>query len=140
MSRMTEHDSVAQDERPLFQSMRRGWVRRCPQCGKDRLFSGYLTVRDHCGTCGEAFHHHRADDLPAWATILIVGHLLASTILTVEQSWHPPYWVHFTLWPVLGVAISLYLLPRLKGAVVGMQWANRMHGFGRSGGPARSLD
>ena len=28
------------------------------------------------------------------------------------------------------VALSLYLLPRLKGALVGVQWAKRMHGFG----------
>jgi len=29
------------------------------------------------------------------------------------------------------VALSLYLLPRLKGALVAVQWARRMHGFGR---------
>ena len=28
------------------------------------------------------------------------------------------------------VALSLYLLPRLKGALVALQWAHRMHGFG----------
>jgi len=27
-------------------------------------------------------------------------------------------------------ALSLYLLPRLKGVIVGLQWAKRMHGFG----------
>lgn len=133
-------DANAPPERPLFQSMRLGWRRRCPQCGKAPLFSGYLSVRDHCGNCGEAFHHHRADDLPAWATILIVGHLLAGSILTAEQGWQPPFWVHVTVWPALGAAISLFLLPRLKGAVVAMQWANRMHGFDQAGGPDRPLD
>ena len=28
------------------------------------------------------------------------------------------------------VALSLFLLPRLKGALVALQWAKRMHGFG----------
>jgi uncharacterized protein (DUF983 family) len=28
------------------------------------------------------------------------------------------------------VGLSLFLLPRLKGMVVAMQWARRMHGFG----------
>ena len=28
------------------------------------------------------------------------------------------------------VALSLWLLPRLKGAMVAIQWAKRMHGFG----------
>jgi len=134
------HPSTPQEDRPLLQSVLRGWARRCPNCGKAPLLEGYLKVRDHCGNCGEAFHHHRADDMPAWATILIVGHLLAGSILTAEQTWQPPIWVHFTLWPALGAAISLFLLPRLKGAVVGMQWANRMHGFDHPNGPARSLD
>jgi uncharacterized protein (DUF983 family) len=31
------------------------------------------------------------------------------------------------------VALSLYLLPRLKGVMVAIQWARRMHGFGTSG-------
>jgi uncharacterized protein (DUF983 family) len=28
------------------------------------------------------------------------------------------------------VALSLYLLPRLKGVMIAIQWARRMHGFG----------
>lgn len=31
---------------------------------------------------------------------------------------------------VLTVGLSLYLLPRLKGALIALQWAKRMHGFG----------
>lgn len=27
------------------------------------------------------------------------------------------------------VALSLWLLPRLKGALVALQWSRRMHGF-----------
>lgn len=127
---MSQNEARVGEDRPLLQSVLRGWARRCPHCNAAPLFSGYLQVRDHCENCGEAFHHHRADDLPSWAAILIVGHLLASAILTVEQLFRPPYWVHATVWPVLGVALCLLLLPRLKGAVVGMQWANRMHGFG----------
>jgi uncharacterized protein (DUF983 family) len=31
------------------------------------------------------------------------------------------------------VALSLWLLPRLKGVFVGLQWAKRMHGFADGG-------
>lgn len=120
----------AEEDRPVLRSILRGWTGRCPHCDSAPLFARYLQVRDHCEACGEAFHHHRADDLPAWGAILIVGHLLASAILTIEQSFRPPYWVHVAVWPILGLGLCLVLLPRLKGAVVGMQWANRMHGFG----------
>ena len=34
---------------------------------------------------------------------------------------------------VVFVALSLWLLPRLKGVFVGLQWAKRMHGFGGAG-------
>ena len=36
----------------------------------------------------------------------------------------------FTVFAVGCVALSLYLLPRLKGAIVAYQWARRMNGFG----------
>ena len=44
-----------------------------PACGEGPLMAGYLTVRDACPACGTELHHHRADDGPAWATILIAG-------------------------------------------------------------------
>jgi hypothetical protein len=32
--------------------------------------------------------------------------------------------------------LSLWLLPRVKGALIGLQWAFRMHGFGSGPDPA----
>jgi uncharacterized protein (DUF983 family) len=34
-----------------------------------------------------------------------------------------------SLWLPLVVVLSLTLLPAVKGAIVGLQWALRMHGF-----------
>lgn len=62
-------------ERNLKQAMLRGAMRHCPACGKGRLFDGYLTVRDCCAECGEDLSHQRADDGPAYLTILLVSHL-----------------------------------------------------------------
>ena len=123
-------DRTPEAKRPLLPALRRGWRRRCPGCGGGPMMQGYLDVREACAACGEALHHHRADDLPAWATILIVGHVLAAMLLTVEDTLRPPIWVHYAVWPTLTLAMSLWLLPRIKGAVVAMQWAWRMHGFG----------
>jgi hypothetical protein len=33
------------------------------------------------------------------------------------------------LWPLLTVALSLAMLQPVKGVIVALQWANRMHGF-----------
>lgn len=80
-------------------------------------------------------HHHRADDAPAYFVILLVGHIVVPLALALEIAYAPPYWVHFTIWLSLTVALALSLLQPIKGAIVGWQWANRMHGFGP---PAKS--
>jgi uncharacterized protein (DUF983 family) len=97
------------------------------------MLEGYLTVRRSCASCGEPLHHHRADDMPAWAVILIVGHVLIFGLVTVETALNPPIWVHWAIWPALTLLMTLWLLPRVKGTIVAFQWATRMHGFGASG-------
>lgn len=122
-------------ERPVGTALLRGWRGRCPSCGGGPMMSGYLRVRPVCASCGEELFHHRADDAPAWATILIVGHVLVSALLFVETNFAPPLWVHWAVWPVLTLGLTMWLLPRLKGMIVAMQWAWRMHGFDDRAGP-----
>lgn len=117
-------------ERPLRQAVLRGWRLRCPSCGAGPLLTGYLKVRDACPVCSEALHHHRADDGPAYLTILIVGHVMAPLILWVYPTFRPDPMTLTTIFSIGCVALSLYLLPRLKGVIVGFQWSRRMHGFG----------
>src|SRR5690606_36733457 len=86
-----------------------------------------------CPRNGEDLSHHRADDAPPYFTILIVGHVIVSLLLGVEMEYRPPIWVHLALWLPLTVLMSLALLPPIKGAIVGLQWALYMHGFHPSG-------
>lgn len=116
--------------RPLWPAVAKGWRRRCPNCGNGPLLKGYLSVTPTCPVCREELHHHRADDGPAYLTILIVGHLMAPLLLFAFVTWRPDPLILFTIFAVGCVALSLYLLPRLKGAIVGFQWARLMHGFG----------
>ena len=116
-------------ERPVKPAMLRGWRRRCPNCGSGPLMSGFLKVRDTCTSCDEELHHHRADDGPAYLTILIVGHLMAPLLLYVFTKFRPEPIVLITIFTIGCVALSLLLLPRLKVMIVGIQWAKRMNGF-----------
>ena len=117
-------------DRDASQALWRGFRGRCPACGRGRVLRGYLAVADACDACGQAFHHHRADDAPAWATMVVVGHLMAPLIV-MAMAWKAvPVWVHSTVWPLVALGLCLALLPPIKGAVVGYQWAHRMHGFG----------
>jgi uncharacterized protein (DUF983 family) len=121
---------AAEDDRPSWPAVRRGFLRRCPHCGEGRLFDGYLKVTDSCAACGEVLKHHRADDGPAYLTILVVGHILGFAMHFIWVQFRPEPMVFATLLSVLAVGLSLWLLPRFKGAIVGFQWARRMHGFG----------
>jgi uncharacterized protein (DUF983 family) len=93
------------------------------------MFRAWLKVADQCPSCGEALHHQRADDAPAYFVILIVGHIVVPIALSVETAFAPSYWLHAALWAPLTLGLSLYLLQPVKGALVGLQWALRMHGF-----------
>ncbi len=111
------------------QAMWRGFTCSCPACGKGRLFGKYLKVADTCSACGEELHHHQADDAPPYFTMMIVGHIVVPLVLVVEKIWHPDVSVHFMLWTAVVLSMTFALMPAVKGAIVGLQWANRMHGF-----------
>ena len=117
-------------KRDVRQAMWRGFRETCPHCGEGRLFGRYLKVVPRCESCGEDMSHQRADDAPPYVTMMIVGHLLILGVALLEDTYAPPTWVHLAIWLPLVVVLSLALLPRVKGAIVGLQWANRMHGFG----------
>jgi uncharacterized protein (DUF983 family) len=123
------HSMDAVPSRDVWSAMLRGWRGRCPNCGDGRMFRAFLKVADHCPACGEALHHQRADDAPAYFVILIVGHIVVPIALAVETAFTPPYWLHALLWLPLTVGMSLALLQPIKGTLVGLQWALRMHGF-----------
>lgn len=104
----------------------------CPNCGDAPLFNGYLKVADTCPSCQEELHHHRADDGPAYLTILLVAHILGFAIHIMWAFFRPEPLVMATILTIGAVGLSLFLLPRLKGMIVAIQWARRMHGFGGS--------
>ena len=129
---MTQTD-FAISERPTGQAVLRGLKRRCPNCGQGHMFNGYLTVADSCDHCGEDLSHQKADDGPAWLTMIIVGHLMAPLLHIYFVHFRPEPLVLFGVFAVGCTALALALLPRLKGLIVGFQWARRMHGFGHNG-------
>ncbi|HLH51135.1 MAG TPA: DUF983 domain-containing protein [Roseiarcus sp.] len=122
---------TAEPQRDLGRAMRRGFVERCPHCGEGRMYRAYLKVNPRCPACGEDLSHQRADDAPPYITMLIVGHVIVGGVLAAEELFpQSPLWIDALIWLWLTLILSLALLPRVKGALVGYQWAMRMHGFG----------
>jgi uncharacterized protein (DUF983 family) len=120
---------ATREDRKLGKAMWNGTKCRCPKCGEGQLFRAYLKVSDACSSCGEELFHHRADDMPPYIAITIVGHILVGFMLHAEMTWHVNPLVYlYTMLP-LAVILPLMMLPSIKGAVVGLQWAKQMHGF-----------
>jgi uncharacterized protein (DUF983 family) len=116
-------------KRDVWQAMGRGFRGRCPRCGEGKMFRAFLKVADNCSACGQDLSHHRADDLPAYLVIVIVGHIVVPLALWIETNYAPPVAFQLAMYLPLTLVASLALLQPVKGAVVGLQWAFRMHGF-----------
>lgn len=126
---MTVKIESFEDDRKVMPAIVNGMRCKCPKCGEGSAFRAYLKVNDSCPACGEELRHHRADDLPPYIAIFIVGHLIVGAMLHMEMTMAVEPWVYLATMVPLALVLPLALLPSIKGAVVGLQWANRMHGF-----------
>jgi len=108
---------------PWRLGLKRGLAGRCPVRGVGPLLKGYVKPNPHCPSCGSDLLQYRADDAPAYFTILIVGHIVIPAMLMLEMAYHPPVMLHWLLWIPLTLLLSFLLLPRIKGALIGLQWA-----------------
>ena len=118
-----------EEKRDVWLALKRGFRGRCPRCGQGKLFRAFLKVDSNCSVCELDFTPHRADDLPAYLVIIIVGHIVVPTALLIETDFSPPVWLQLAIYLPVTLLASLALLQPVKGAVVGLQWALRMHGF-----------
>ena len=123
------HGNSRHEPRDKMQSLIRGAHEKCPNCGEGSVFTSYLKVSDNCKNCDEELHHERSDDAAPYFTIFVVGHIIVPLLLILETRIFPPYWIYIAIGVPLLIALTLFILPRVKGALIGWQWALYMHGF-----------
>jgi len=110
---------------PLSTSISRGLRGRCPNCGQGRLFSGFLTVRPRCESCGLNYGFADAGDGPAVFVILFAGFVVVFAALITEVVYQPPYWVHAALWLPLILIVTLGPLRPVKGLLIALQFHHK---------------
>ncbi len=107
------------------QSIAKGALCRCPRCGKGKLFSGFLTLRAKCESCGLNYDFADAGDGPAVFVILIGGGIVVAAALFTEIVFQPPYWLHAALWFPLILLVTLAPLRSMKGVLIALQYHNK---------------
>jgi uncharacterized protein (DUF983 family) len=113
-------ETAPAEKRNVWTAMKRGFRGRCPRCGEGKLFRAFLKVDNNCSACGLDFTPHRADDLPAYLVIVIVGHIMVPTVLWIETNYSPAVPLQLAIYLPLTLIASLLLLQPVKGTVVGV--------------------
>jgi len=113
---------------PVVPTMRAALGCRCPRCGKGRLFTGLLKVRQACEVCGLDLSAQDAGDGPAVFAILFLGMLVVGLAALVEIKFSPPIWVHLLLWAPLILIGAIVMLRPLKAGLIALQYRHRRLG------------
>lgn len=98
---------------------------RCPDCGKGRLFAGFLTFAEDCDVCGVDLRDDDAGDGPAIFVIFIVGIFIIPMALAFQLITHAPNWVTMSIWIPVIIIVSLLLLRLLRGIMFNLAWATK---------------
>ena len=124
---MSENTKHSRDTYTILAAIGRGLKRTCPHCGNGRIFKGYLKTSD-CTNCAAPTGEIRADDLPPYLTIFLVGHIVIPLLLIVETHYHPALWLQMSIWPTVTLILTLTFLPFIKGGAVGLMWYLKLNG------------
>ena len=109
----------------LSQIVLRGLACKCPRCGKGKLYTGFLTLRPRCDSCGLDYAFIDAGDGPAVFIIMIAGAIVVAAALIVEVKYQPPFWVHAVLWLPLILATTLLPLRSMKSLLIALQFHHK---------------
>lgn len=109
----------------------RGVLGKCPRCGSAPLFRNWLKPLQHCPACAVDWTPQRADDFPAYISILLTGHLLAPVIIALVLDWDLGPGALAAIILPLTVVLMLGLLQPAKGGVIALQWWHGLNGFRR---------
>jgi uncharacterized protein (DUF983 family) len=109
----------------LTESAWRGIACKCPRCGKGSIYSGFLTLRPACESCGLDFAFMDSGDGPAIFMIMIAGAIVVTAALVVEVKYQPPLWLHAVLWLPLILATTLLPLRSMKSLLIALQYHHK---------------
>ncbi len=123
---MDNRPSHSENNAPArIDKIRAGFLCRCPNCGKGRLFEGFLKVVDACAVCGFDFTRLNTGDGAAIFIMQIAGGLVVFSALFVQIAYDPPIWAMLLVALPMAGGLSLGLMRPGKGVMIALQMRNR---------------
>jgi uncharacterized protein (DUF983 family) len=106
-------------------ALARGLSKRCPNCGRGRLFSGWAHHVDHCPVCGLVYERNPGD---TWAFTILGDRLPVAAVIVLLYFGFVQ--VHRVLGFALIVAVLLLLVwtsPNRWGAGIALHYLSRIY-------------
>jgi uncharacterized protein (DUF983 family) len=110
---------------PISRCVGRGVLGKCPNCGKGRIFSGYLTQFTSCQKCNEPIGSYDPGLLLALLVGLVIVLVFAVAFLGIEMAGGASPGSYLTILLPISIAVSLITLRPFKGGLIGFMWALR---------------
>jgi len=109
--------------RKLGTALLRGFRGRCPACGGGHVLKGYIFPRAQCESCRENLAPYQSADFAPYLVTFAIGLTFTPMILVSTMVWNVPAHLALTVGLSAALACALILLPRMKGAAIGLLWA-----------------
>jgi uncharacterized protein (DUF983 family) len=104
----------------MRRALLRGAMGKCPNCGRSRLFVGWLRQVETCPVCAAPLGAIRADDAPPYIVVFVVGHIVIGTQVLVDGMLDLSLWTEAAIFLPLTLVLALGLLRPAKGATIGL--------------------
>ncbi|MBK6704518.1 MAG: DUF983 domain-containing protein [Caulobacteraceae bacterium] len=116
------HNQTPAPARVLGRAIMRGFIGRCSACGRGPVIRGYISPVAACSVCGEDLARYQTADFAPYLVTFFVG--LVFTPLTFVLSLDETL-ADWALYATIAAALAtaFVLLPRTKGAAIGLLWA-----------------
>jgi uncharacterized protein (DUF983 family) len=89
------------------------------------LFAGLLTTKPACSNCGLDYSALDVGDGAVVFVVMFANILVLGGALALENAFAPPLWLHILLWPMVIVALCVWLTRLIKGVLLAHQYVRK---------------
>ncbi len=94
--------------------LRRGWHKKCPQCGEGPIYQGWIKLHEHCPVCHLRYLPDQGDLFGPLILLDRVIFLIPFIVLFYFRLWHPGM-ITFIIVGIVMTFIMVYTMPNRNG-------------------------